>query len=48
MNGRSFIPFTSVTLHDGFWEKRYNLNKNVSLSQRNLRFSRCGKERKIH
>ena len=38
-----FIPFQSVTLTDGFWKDRSDLNKNVSLSNVRLRFEESGR-----
>ena len=38
-----FIPFQSVTLTDGFWKDRSDLNKNVSLSNVRKRFEESGR-----
>lgn len=38
-----FIPFQSVTLTDGFWKDRCDLNKNVSLSNVRQRFEESGR-----
>lgn len=38
-----FIPFESVTLTDGFWKDRFDLNKNVSLSNVRKRFEESGR-----
>ncbi len=38
-----FIPFESATLTDGFWKKRSDLNKNVSLSNVRKRFEESGR-----
>ena len=38
-----FIPFESVTLTDGFWKDRSDLNKNVSLSNVRKRFEESGR-----
>ncbi len=38
-----FIPFQSVTLTNGFWKNRYDLNKNVSLSNVRKRFEESGR-----
>ena len=38
-----FIPFESVTLTDGFWKDRCDLNKNVSLSNVRKRFEESGR-----
>lgn len=38
-----FIPFDSVTLTDGFWKDRFDLNKNVSLSNVRKRFEESGR-----
>lgn len=38
-----FIPFQSVTLTDGFWKDRFDLNKNVSLSNVRKRFEESGR-----
>ena len=38
-----FIPFKSVTLTDGFWKDRYDLNKNVSLANVRKRFEESGR-----
>ena len=38
-----FIPFQSVTLTDGFWKDRYDLNKNVSLVNVRKRFEESGR-----
>ena len=38
MKTADFIPFQSVTLTDGFWKSRCDLNKNVSLSNVRKRF----------
>ena len=38
-----FIPFQSVTLTDGFWKKRSDLNKNVSLLNVRKRFEETGR-----
>ena len=39
----NFIPFQSVTLTDGFWKDRFDLNKNVSLSNVRKRFEESGR-----
>ena len=38
-----FIPFQSVTLTNGFWKNRYDLNKNVSLVNVRKRFEESGR-----
>ena len=38
-----FIPFQSVTLTDGFWKDRSDLNKNVSLANVRKRFEETGR-----
>ena len=38
-----FIPFTSVTLTDGFWKNKSDLNKNVSLANVRKRFEETGR-----
>ena len=38
-----FIPFQSVTLTDGFWKDRCDLNKNVSLENVRHRFEESGR-----
>ena len=38
-----FVPFRSVTLTDGFWKDRFDLNKNVSLSNVRKRFEESGR-----
>lgn len=38
-----FVPFESVTLTDGFWKDRSNLNKNVSLESVRRRFEESGR-----
>ena len=38
-----FIPFTSVTLTDGFWKDRVDLNTTVSLSNVRKRFEETGR-----
>ena len=38
-----FIPFQSVTLTDGFWKDRYDLNKTVSLENVRKRFEESGR-----
>lgn len=38
-----FIPFQSVTLTDGFWKSRSDLNKTVSLSNVRKRFEESGR-----
>ena len=38
-----FIPFQSITLIDGFWKNRSDLNKNVSLSNVRKRFEESGR-----
>lgn len=38
-----FIPFQSVTLTDGFWKDRFDLNKNVSLANVRQRFEESGR-----
>ena len=38
-----FIPFESVTLTDGFWKDRFDLNKNVSLPNVRKRFEESGR-----
>ena len=38
-----FIPFQSVTLTDGFWKNRSDLNKNVSLENVRRRFEESGR-----
>ena len=38
-----FIPFQSVTLTDGFWKDRSDLNKNVSLANVRKRFEESGR-----
>ena len=38
-----FIPFQSVTLTDGFWKDRCDLNKNVSLANVRQRFEESGR-----
>ncbi len=43
MKKGSFISFENVTLDDGFWKARYDLNKNVSLGNVRLRFEETGR-----
>lgn len=43
MKTADFIPFHSVTLTDGFWKDRSDLNKNVSLSNVRKRFEETGR-----
>ncbi len=43
MKTADFIPFESVTLTDGFWKDRCDLNKNVSLSNVRKRFEESGR-----
>mgnify|MGYP002513687730 CR=1 FL=1 len=38
-----FIPFQSVTLTNGFWKDRSDLNKNVSLANVRKRFEETGR-----
>ena len=38
-----FIPFQSVTLTDGFWKDRSDLNKNVSIANVRKRFEETGR-----
>ena len=39
----NFIPFASVELKDGFWQNRYQLNKNVSIESVKRRFEDSGR-----
>ena len=38
MKKNDFVSFRDVTLEDGFWKDRYDLNKNVSISSVRDRF----------
>ena len=39
----NFVPFQNVELKDGFWLKRYELNKNVSIASVRNRFEDSGR-----
>lgn len=43
MKNEKFVPFWNVDLHDGFWKKRYDLNKNVSIRSVRDRFEDSGR-----
>ncbi len=43
MKAVDFVPFRSVTLTDGFWKDRSDINKNVSLSNVRKRFEESGR-----
>lgn len=43
MKKSNFISFENVTLGDGFWKDRYELNKNVSLGNVRNRFEETGR-----
>ena len=38
MKKNDFVSFRDVTLEDGFWKDRYDLNKNVSIQSVRDRF----------
>ena len=39
----NFVSFKDVELKDGFWQRRYDLNKNVSIESVKLRFEDSGR-----
>ena len=39
----NFVSFTNVDLKDGFWQNRYQLNKNVSIESVKTRFEDSGR-----
>ncbi|MBQ9785315.1 MAG: glycoside hydrolase family 127 protein [Clostridia bacterium] len=43
MKKLNFIPFSRVTLGDGFWQDRYNLNKHTSVENVRARFEESGR-----